>query len=182
MRFYINNLLLVIIFANFNLLHSEEMVIGKEWISPGANIIFECAIKDSIKPTELYLKESESDIHIEALVTWSANGPKGSIEGGFIPYLNITAKIISQNSRDEATYNLIPHLNMSDNFHYANNIKLPGKISDLYTVVFRISPPKKGDVGFHYDWRKEVNNNLITEESFIYKDQNFEKWANLSRR
>jgi hypothetical protein len=32
---------------------------------------------------------------------------------------------------------------MSDNFHYANNIKLPGKISDLYTVVFRISPPRK---------------------------------------
>lgn len=71
---------------------------------------------------------------------------------------------------------------MSDNFHYANNLKLPGGKDDNYTIVFTISPPARGDVGFHYDWMQKVNNNLISKEIFIYKDQNFKRIVNLKRR
>ena len=161
---------------------SDEMIIGKEKIPPGINLIFEGAIKDHIEPKEFYLQEKDSDIHIEALVTWSSDGPEGSLEGGFIPYLNIKARIINQRTQEEGIYNLIPHLNISDNFHYANNIKLPGKIYDLYSVSFIISPPEKGDVGFHYDWREKVNKNLISKKIFTYKNQNFETQASLTRR
>ena len=59
---------------------SDEMIIGKEKIPPGINLIFEGAIKDHIEPKEFYLQEKDSDIHIEALVTWSSDGPeKGDV-------------------------------------------------------------------------------------------------------
>ena len=162
--------------------NAQELIIGEERVEPGLLFIFEGAIKDHIEPKEFYLQEKDSDIHIEALVTWSSDGPEGSLEGGFIPYLNIKARIINQRTQEEGIYNLIPHLNISDNFHYANNIKLPGKIYDLYSVSFIISPPEKGDVGFHYDWREKVNKNLISKKIFTYKNQNFEGQASLTRR
>lgn len=161
---------------------SNEMIIGMEKISPGINLVFEGAIKDNIEPKEFYLQEKDSDIHIEALVTWSSDGPKGSTEGGFIPYLNIKVRILNQRTQEEGIYKLTPHLNMSDNFHYANNLKLPGKINDLYNISFIISPPKKGDIGFHYDWREKVNKNLISKKIFTYKDQNFFIIASSKRR
>jgi hypothetical protein len=161
---------------------SNEMLIGKEKISPGIDIIFEGAVRDDIEPKGFYLNEDESDIHIEALATWSSNGPGGSIEGGFIPYLDIQVEIINQKTKEEGVYELIPHLNMSDNFHYANNLKLPGNKNDTYIVTFIISPPKKGSIGFHFDWRKEVNDNLISKEIFLYKDLNFSKIASQKRR
>ena len=52
---------------------SNEMIIGKEKISPGIDIIFEGAVRDDIEPKGFYLNEDESDIHIEALATWSSN-------------------------------------------------------------------------------------------------------------
>jgi len=182
MKTYLKFFLAIIICSNCSLLYSEELIIGEEKISPGINIIFEGAIKDSVEPKEFYLKENDSDIHIEALVTWSSDGPIGSVEGGFIPYLKIQIKIINQSTKKEGVYNLIPHLNMSDNFHYANNLKLPGGKDDNYTIVFTISPPARGDVGFHYDWMQKVNNNLISKEIFIYKNQNFKRIVNLKRR
>ena len=175
-------LFIILIISHSSLLNAEEMIIGEETIEPGINIIFEGAIKDSITPKEFYLSEKNSDIHIEALITWSKDGPEGSIEGGFVPYLEISVKIKNQNTNKEDHYTLYPHINLSDNFHYASNIKLPGKKDDIYEVSFTISPPSNGSLGFHYDWREKVNLNLISEKSFIYKDQNFKKWAFQNRR
>tara|TARA_B110000444_G_C18467996_1_gene423350 strand:+ start:52 stop:630 length:579 start_codon:yes stop_codon:yes gene_type:complete len=175
-------LIFFVIIVLGTLAKANEMVIGEEKISPGINLVFEAAIKDDIEPKEFHLEEKDSDIHIEALVTWSSDGPRGSMEGGFIPYLNIEVQIINQRTQEKAVYKLTPHLNMSDNFHYANNLKLPGKIHDNYDVRFTISPPKKGDIGFHYDWREGVNKNLISKKIFIYKDQNFLNIARLTRQ
>jgi len=170
-----------IIFLN-SILNAEEMIIGEEKIDPGIDLIFEGAIKDNIFPEEFYLSEKKSDIHIEALATWANDGPVGSVEGGFVPYLEIKVKIINQKTLKSVSYDLVPHINLTDNFHYASNIKLPGKQDDFFEVIFDIKPPSNGRLGYHYDWRESVNKNLISKKTFIYKDQNFSKWASLSRR
>ncbi len=163
-------------------LNAEEMIIGEEKIDPGIELVFEGAIKDDISPKEFYLSEQNSDIHIEALAIWTNDGPEGSVEGGFVPYLEIKVKIINQKNRKSVSYDLVPHINLTDNFHYANNIKLPGKEDDLFEVIFDIKPPPLGSLGYHYDWRENVNKNLISKKTFIYKNQNFSRLASLSRR
>ena len=170
-----------IIFLN-SILNAEEMIIGEEKIDPGIELIFEGAIKDDISPKEFYLSEQKSDIHIEALATWTNNAPAGTVEGGFVPYLEIEVKIINQETQNSVLYDLVPHINLTDNFHYANNIKLPGKKDDLYEVIFYLKPPSIGSLGYHYDWRENVNKNLISQKTFVYTDQNFSKWVSLTRR
>ena len=165
-----------------SILNAEEMIIGEEKIDPGIALIFEGAIKDDISPKEFYLSEQKSDIHIEALATWTNNAPAGTVEGGFVPYLEIEVKIINQETQNSVLYDLVPHINLTDNFHYANNIKLPGKKDDLYEVIFYLKPPSIGSLGYHYDWRENVNKNLISKKTFVYTDQNFSKWVSLSRR
>ena len=76
---------------------------------------------------------------------------------------------------------LTPHLNITDNFHYAQNVKLPGDISDLYTVTIKIDPPKGNELGIHYDWNQNYQF-LVKEQSFTYEDLSFEKIAKKSRR
>ena len=155
-----------IIFLN-SILNAEEMIIGEEKIDPGIELIFEGAIKDDISPKEFYLSEQKSDIHIEALATWTNDGPVGSVEGGFVPYLEIKVKIINQKTQKSISYDLVPHINLTDNFHYANNVKLPGKKDDLFEVIFHIKPPSIGSLGYHYDWRENVNKNLISKKPYF---------------
>jgi uncharacterized protein involved in high-affinity Fe2+ transport len=77
---------------------------------------------------------------------------------------------------------LIPHINLSDNFHYARNISLPGKIEDLYSVKYTISPPSKYDVSLHMDWKNEIGNSFFETVTYNYKDVQFEEIAKASRR
>ena len=144
---------------SFNTLSKDlpEMVIGEETVSPGINLIFEGAIKDDVSPAYKFGKESTSDIHLEVLSTWNENAPRGSTEGGFVAYLEVSAKILNEN-------------------------KLPGKRDDLYTVIFTIKPPKPGDLGMHFDWREEVDSFLIKEHTFVYKNLDFFTIAEASRR
>ena len=77
---------------------------------------------------------------------------------------------------------MIPHINLSDNFHYARNISLPGKIEDLYSVKYTISPPSKYEVSLHMDWKKEIGNSFFKTVTYNYKDIQFEEIAKASRR
>lgn len=159
-----------------------EMVLGKSSIAPGITLIFEGAIKDNVSPASVFLPESESDIHIEVLANWNKQAPRGSVEGGFVAYLNVKALIVNQKNKEQITVNLLPHLNLLDNLHYAKNIRLPGKRNDLYTVIFFIEPPKEDSLGMHYDWKKEVGPALIEAHEFEFKDLDFLAIANASRR
>jgi uncharacterized protein involved in high-affinity Fe2+ transport len=76
---------------------------------------------------------------------------------------------------------LTPHLNISDNLHYAQNIKLPGSIDDIYDVTIYISPPKDEELGIHYDW-KEKYEFLLKQTKFEYKNLSFREIALQSRR
>ena len=123
-------------------MHAIELVIGEEVIEPGIIFIFEGAIKDHISPKDLHLEEQNTQVHIEARVNWNVtNIPKGAVPGGFIPYLYITSKIINEKTGMITFVDLLPHINLIDNFHYARNIYLPGKVTDRYRVEFNILPP-----------------------------------------
>ena len=188
MVIYINNFnifkgslsIFLIIFSS--ILNSQELVIGEERLKPGIAIVFEGAIKDKIYPTNINLDINDTDVHIEARINWDSNaGPSGSPMGGFIPYLNVKAKITNQKTGLNILVDLIPHINLSDNFHYARNISLPGNIDDLYNIEFIIKPPKKIDLSFHNDWLKKYGDRLIDEQNFKYSNINFYEVAKATR-
>ena len=51
-------------------IEAAEMIIGRETIPPGIDLIFEGAPKDTVLPKEYFLAESATDIHIEMLANW----------------------------------------------------------------------------------------------------------------
>ncbi len=180
--FYLS--LLIFGFSYKSLISKElpEMLIGEFDIKPGIHLVFEGAIKDSIEPQKYFLKEKQTDIHIEVLANWNNDAPDGSPLGGFIPYLEIDAIITNQNTDESSKVFLTPHLNMSDNYHYAQNIKLPGKRNDIYQLVFNINAPESGKIGLHYDWRQKVGNLIVETKTFTFSNLDFSAIAKATRR
>ena len=171
----------VLLTANFYL-NAQELVIGEEKVEPGIIFIFEGAIKDHVIPSSLHLKESQTNVHIEARVNWDTNNiPKGTPKGGFVPYLHITAKIVNEKTSLSTFIDLLPHINLVDNFHYARNITLPGEINDLYSVEFRVIPPTHLELALHNDWLKNYGEELFKENLFLYRKVDFEEIAKASR-
>ena len=175
-------ILIFFVLANFSAVHALELVIGEETVSPGIVFIFEGAIKDQIMPSMRHIDESETHVHIEARVNWAEKDiPEGSPAGGFVPYLYITAKVVNQTTGISTFVDLLPHINLIDNFHYARNISLPGKISDLYTVTFSIASPTHMDLALHKDWVDSYGQSIMEGQIFKYKDINFEEIAKATR-
>ena len=177
---FIGFFIILVLFQNHEI--QAEMIIGSGSIEPGVDLIFEGGVKDEIMPEEYYLSENETDVHIEVLANWSSDAPEGSPEGGHVAYLNITAVLINETTGSSDTHKLTPHVNMSDNLHYAKNIKLPGKIDESYTVIFEIRPPKNDELGMHYDWRYIVDKELIVAERFEFNNLDFKEIAISKRR
>ena len=159
-----------------------EMVIGQERIDPGINLIFEGAIKDDVFPSSNFVPKENSDVHFEVLANWNDDAPTGSPVNGFVAYLRITAEIKNQRDSVNKIITLLPHINLSDNLHYALNTKLPGKRDDLYSVKFTIQPPASSELGLHFDWMNEVGSFLAKPYTFEYKDLDFSEIANSKRR
>ena len=173
-------LIIFISFLGASVLNSNEMIFGKETLSNGINVVFEAAPKDIVYPEKYFLKEKNTDIHIEMLINWSDISPIGSPAGGFIPYLNVLATIKNKDGKS-LKVKLTPHLNITDNFHYAQNIQLPGNIDDLYEVTIEIIPPKNRQLGIHYDWNQKYGF-MVERQKFIFTNLSFEKIAKQSRR
>ncbi len=166
---------------------AQELIIGSELVKPGIRVIFEGAIKDDVTPSNLHLEESKTDVHLEARVNWASDEsimvPKGAPRGGFVAYLTITAEVTNERTGEKsAGINIVPHINLIDNFHYARNIKLPGNRDDRYTVIFTVTPPKGSELALHKDWRDNHSKALFKEVTFTYKSVDFEEIANASRR
>ena len=131
----------------FSAAHAVELVIGQERVSSGIVFVFEGAVKDHVLPLSMHLEEDETHVHIEARVNWDETDiPEGAPPGGFVPYLRINAKIRNQTTGLSTFIDLLPHINLIDNFHYARNISLPGSIGDLYSVDFTVAPPTHSDL------------------------------------
>lgn len=166
---------------------SQELIIGEEVIEPGIKVIFEGAIKDDVTPSDEHLAESKTDVHLEARVNWASDKsvavPKNSPRGGFVAYLTLTAEVINERTGKKlADIQIVPHINLVDNFHYARNIELPGERDDLYTVRFTVIPPSGSELALHKDWRDNHSKTLFKEASFEYKNVDFEEIANATRR
>ena len=175
-------ILLTIFLLKFNFLVSQELIIGEETIDPGIVFIFEGAVKDHVMPSGMHLKENETNVHIEARVNWdSSNIPEGTPAGGFVPFLKISSVILNQSTGLKIFVDLTPHINLIDNFHYARNIALPGKVDDLYTVEFKINPPHVYDLAFHKDWAEKFGKDLFKGKSYTYEDVDFEEIAKANR-
>ena len=167
-------ILLTIFLLKFNFLASQELVIGEETVDPGIVFIFEGAIKDHVMPQGMHLKENETNIHIEARVNWdNKNTPDGTPEGGFVAYLHITSKVTNQKTGLSTFIDLVPHINLIDNYHYARNVALPGTKNDKYTVEFTVIPPSKNELALHSDWAKSYGDSVIKEQKFTYNNVDF---------
>ena len=163
-------ILFTILLFNF-ICFTQELVIGEKRVEPGVVFIFEGAVKDHVMPLELHLPEDQTHIHIEARVNWDENNiPDGTPKGGFVPYLNITAIVKNQKTGLQTFIDLLPHINLIDNFHYARNITLPGDIDDLYTVIFSVTSPSQQDVALHKDWLTNYGEEVFSNVKFKYKD------------
>ena len=159
-----------------------ELVIATERVEPGIIFIFEGAIKDNISPSSMHLSEKDTNIHIEARVNWDTNNtPAGTPSGGFIPYLHISAQVVNQRTGMSTFIDLLPHINLIDNFHYARNISLPGSIEDSYSVKFNIIGPSGTDLALHMDWLKLYGNKLLSNKTFSYTNINFAEVAKANR-
>ena len=156
----------------FNLLiGAPELVIGEKRIEPGIVFIFEGAIKDHVMPMGMHLDEDQTNVHIEARVNWDINNtPDGTPAGGFVPYLHITATVTNQKTGLQTFVDLVPHINLIDNFHYARNISLPGSVDDFYSVTFNVLPPTYIDLALHKDWLDQYGGELLGNQKFSYKN------------
>ena len=180
MKNFIFGIISVLTFTLYS--NAQELIIGEERIEPGLLFIFEGAIKDHVSPSSLHLEEKQTNVHIEARVNWDTiNIPKGAPSGGFIPYLHITAQIINEKTGLSTFIDLLAHINLIDNFHYARNISLPGKIDELYTVKFSVIPPTNIELALHKDWIKTYRSILFKDSSFIYNNVDFEEIAKANR-
>lgn len=181
MKLIIKKLIVCLLFSNY--IASQELIIGSERVEPGIIFVFEGAIKDYIYPENYSFSEDQSDLHIEARVNWDeTNIPEGTPGGGFVPYLKINAIVTNQRTSTKSFIDLVPHINLIDNFHYARNISLPGSIDDKYQVEFFINNPGNGDLLYHKDWLNNYSESLILNKSFIYQDISFSEIARLKRR
>ncbi len=173
--------LLALITVNF--CFAQELIIGEETVDPGIVFIFEGAVKDHVMPSGMHLKEAQTNIHIEARVNWDTkNIPEGTPAGGFVAYLHITAKVTNEKTGISTFIDLLPHINLVDNYHYARNISLPGNDDDLYLVEFNILPPTHIELSLHKDWLENYGNELTESHYFKYKNIDFEEIAKSSRR
>ena len=182
-----NKIFLSIICATFLIqipLSSSEMILGKEKISKDISVVFEGAPRDKIfsSPNNPHLTESETDVHIEALINWNEDiDIPSQVPGSFIPYLIVTAKITNQETDESKTIDLVPHINLIDGFHYAKNIKLPGSVDDEYLITFVIKQDSD-QLSYHKDWKDNYATPVIPEISFTYQDLNFFDVSQESRR
>lgn len=160
-----------------------EFLIGEKRVNPGIVFIFEGAVKDIVQPSTRHLAEGLTHTHIEARVNWDTeNIPPGTPGEGFVPYLNISAKVTNEMDTEKVAFvPLPPHINLVDNFHYAYNMQLPGETSDSYTVTFYVDPA--GDVlGKHYDWLTNYGRTVMLKSHFTYTGCDFDAISKQSRR
>lgn len=151
---------------------AQEQVFGEEVLGPGVKMTFLVAPSGEVEPTAQNLSEARSDLHLEVLAGWTeaASEEVGAPVGGFVPYLNLFAIVQNEETGQVTKTTIIPHVNQSDNFHYARNIALPGAPDDPYTVVFEVHPPETFELATHKDWRTAYGNRLFPPATVTYKN------------
>ena len=151
--------------------HAQEQVFGEEVVEPGVKFTFIAAPKDAVRPSSKHLAENRTDIHLEVLAGWTeaASEAVGAPAGGFVPYLHLFARVTNERTGQTQKVSLVPHINLSDNAHYARNVALPGAPDDPYTVTFSVHPPEQFELATHRDWRQKHGDSLIEATSVTFE-------------
>ena len=95
--------------------------------------------------------------------------------------LELNSKIINSSTGLSTFIDLLPHINLIDNFHYARNISLPGNIDDKYDVIFNVIPPSDYELNLHKDWSQQYGNGLFESQTFQYLGIDFKEIAQAQR-
>jgi len=163
--------------------HAQEKVFGEEVLGPGVKITFLVAPSGDVEPKAQNLSESRSDLHLEVLAGWTeaASDEVGAPAGGFVPYLRLFATVTNEETGRVTKSTLVPHVNQTDNFHYARNIALPGAPDDPYTVVFEVQPPQTFELATHSDWRSAYGNRLFPPATVTYRNLQLDEIVRASR-
>jgi uncharacterized protein involved in high-affinity Fe2+ transport len=163
--------------------HAQEKVFGEEVVEPGVKFTFLVAPKDAVHPQAQHLAEDRTDVHLEVLAEWTEEAAEdvGAPAGGFVPYVHLFARITNQNTGQTQKVSLIPHINLSDNAHYARNVALPGTPDDAYTVVFSVHPPQQFELATHRDWREAHGDSLFSPLTVTYEGFNLAEVARATR-
>jgi len=96
--------------------------------------------------------------------------------------LFLSSLVTNEKTGVKSFIDLVPHINLIDNFHYARNMSLPGNVDDNYTVEFFINNPSQYDLSFHKDWKDNFSESLISDQDFKYENVSFTEIASLKRR
>ena len=185
MRFLRTILLLLAVglFAQVQPAQAQEQVFGEEVVEPGVKFTFIAAPKDAVQPTAKHLAENQTDIHLEVLAGWTeeASSEVGAPAGGFVPYLHLFAHVRNERTGQVQKVSLVPHINRSDNAHYARNVALPGAPDDPYTIEFSVNPPSKFELATHRDWRNAYGDTLFEPTTVTYEGVQLAEVAKATR-
>ncbi|MBB4061352.1 hypothetical protein GGP80_000352 [Salinibacter ruber] len=162
---------------------AQEQVFGEEVLGPGVKMTFLVAPAGDVEPAAQNLSESRSDLHLEVLSGWTeaASDEVGAPAGGFVPYLRLFATVTNEETGQVKKATLVPHVNQTDNFHYARNIALPGAPDDPYTVAFEVHPPQTLELATHSDWRTAYGNQLFAPATVTYNNLQLEEIVRATR-
>lgn len=163
--------------------HAQEQVFGEEVVKPGIQFTFLVAPQDDVAPSAQHLAAGPTDLHLEVLAGWTeeVSDAVGAPAGGFVPYLHLFARIENERSGDVATASLVPHINRSDNLHYARNVTLPGAADDPYTITFEVHPPQQFELAYHADWQAAYGTPLFEPQRFTYEERRMEEIVQATR-
>lgn len=169
--------------AQIQPVHAQEQVFGEKVVEPGVKFTFIAAPKDAVKPTAKHLAENQTDIHLEVLAGWTeeASSEVGAPAGGFVPYVHLFAHVKNEETGQVQKVSLVPHINRSDNAHYARNVALPGAPDDPYTVTFSVNPPQEFELATHRDWRQKYGDSLFEATTVTYENLQLEEVAKATR-
>lgn len=176
-------LLFVVFGTSIHSAHAQEEVFGEETVGPGVHLTFIAAPQDAIDPAVKHLSEAETDVHLEVLAGWSdeASTDVGAPAGGFVPYLHVFARMINEKTGQAQRVSLVPHINRSDNAHYARNVALPGASDSRYTIEFSVHPPGKFELATHKDWRQAYGDTLFEPVTVTYEGVQLTEIAQATR-
>jgi len=169
--------------AQIQPVHAQEQVFGEKVVEPGVKFTFIAAPKDAVKPTAKHLAENQTDIHLEVLAGWTeeASSEVGAPAGGFVPYVHLFAHVKNEETGQVQKVSLVPHINRSDNAHYARNVALPGAPDDPYTVTFSVNPPSQFELATHRDWREAYGDALFEPTTVTHEGLQLAEVAKATR-
>jgi uncharacterized protein involved in high-affinity Fe2+ transport len=163
-------LVLIGLFLQAGPAQAQEKVFGEEVLGPGVKMTFLVAPAGDVEPTAQNLAESRADLHLEVLAGWTedASDEVGAPAGGFVPSLRLFATVTNEETGRVTKSTLVPHINRTDNLHYARNMALPGAPNDPYRIVFEVHPPQPFELATHRDWRSAYRARLFPPATVTY--------------